>query len=53
MFMTPETCVEQEQAAKKRLFVSLFLRQKHAITPALVWGTCLTFIGSVLIILSR
>jgi drug/metabolite transporter (DMT)-like permease len=35
------------------LFVALFLRERHAITPALVWGTCLTFAGSVLIILSR
>lgn len=35
------------------LFSSLFLREKHAITPALVSGTCLTFIGSVLIIAGR
>lgn len=35
------------------LFVSLFLREKHAITPALVWGTILAFTGSVLIILAR
>jgi drug/metabolite transporter (DMT)-like permease len=35
------------------LFSSLFLREKHAITAALVLGTSLAFVGSVLIIAGR
>jgi len=35
------------------LFSSLFLREKHPITPALLWGTGLVFVGSVLIIAGR
>lgn len=35
------------------LFSALFLREKHAITGALVLGTCLAFVGSVLIIAGR
>ena len=35
------------------LFASLLLREKHPITRALLWGTGLVFVGSVLIIAGR
>ena len=35
------------------LFTHLFLREQHPITPALVAGTCLAVVGSVLIIAGR